>query len=360
VSNQQSSLSEVASTRVPPPAGVPRTSSTIRAAVVGIFLLTAITAAFVAGGSSYYLFIFNSCLLAAFGSLSLNLLMGTAGAVSLGNAAFLAVGAFCSVFFLRVGIPFPGDVLLAGVVSCAVGVVIGLPALRLRGLQLALATLAAFFVVTYFANQYESAASGDGTGFVINPLYNSYGLVGGQRYLAWTLLAALSVLILLFSRLSNERLGRAWRTIRDHETIAPALGIPVTRYKLMAFAISSAVIGVEGGLAAHVAGVVDVSQYTLVVAISYVAMVLIGGLDSMAGAVIGAAVVTALPLVMPNILSGPLGYQNAATKGPGISEIAYGALVVIFIVSSPRGIIGFLDHIWKIPIAARVKRRIIG
>src|SRR5579859_580993 len=241
----------------------------------GIAGLVALTAYYVAEGSSFHLYILNTCLLAVFGAVALNLLMGTAGQVSIGNSAFLAVGAFATVFAVKSGIPFPGDMIFAALAAAAVGAVIGLPALRLRGLHLALATLAGFFIVTYFASQYQSNAKGGGSGgFFIPVLFQAQGLTGGQQYWAWTLVALVAVLIVGAMRLDKFRSGRAWRMIRDHEIAAHTLGIPVTRYKMSAFAISSAVIGFQGALGAHLSGSVSVDQFTLGVAIAYIAMVL--------------------------------------------------------------------------------------
>ncbi len=311
--------------------------------VVGIACLALLTLYFTTGASSANLFTFNSCLLAAMGAISLNVLMGTAGQVSIGNSAFLAVGAFGAIFALRAGIPFPLDIPAAALAAGLAGAIVGLPALRLRGLQLALATLAAFFIVSYAANQYQSKANNAGSGgFSIHPLFQSKGLVGAQKYWAWLLLILTCLLILGATRLVRLRSGRAWRMIRDHETAAPALGIAVTQSKMVVFALSSAVIGMQGALLAHFTGSVSVDDFTLILAVSYIAMVVVGGLDSIAGAVIGAGVVTALPTVVPKFVGIFIGTQSAATKGASVSEIVYGFLVVVFVTSSPRGVVGWV------------------
>jgi branched-chain amino acid transport system permease protein len=144
--------------------------------------------------------------------------------------------------------------------------------------------------------------------------------------------------------------------IRDQETIAATVGIPVTTYKLAAFTFSSAVIGVEGSLLAHFTGAVSTETYTFVIAVQYLAMIFIGGLDSIAGAVIGAAIVTALPAVIPNIVSAIVGSQEAAIHGPHVALIAYGLLIIIFITRAPRGIAGWLQTTWRW-VAGFVSRR---
>jgi branched-chain amino acid transport system permease protein len=313
---------------------------------LGLSALALITLYFVTQASSANLFTFNSCLLAAMGAIALNALMGTAGQVSIGNSAFLMVGAFATVFFYRLGLPFPANVICAGLAAGVAGAIVGLPALRLRGLQLALATLAAFYIVQYLANEYQSRASNAGSGgFSITPLFQSKGLVGAQKYWAVTLLVVTAGLIVIASRTVRHRSGRAWRMIRDHETAAPALGIAVTRSKMTVFALSSVVIGIEGGLTAYLTGSVIVDNFTLLLAVSYIAMVVIGGLDSIAGAVIGAAIITALPTVVPKVVAHVIGAQSAAQKGASISQIIYGLLLVVFVTSSPKGITGWFRRL---------------
>jgi branched-chain amino acid transport system permease protein len=327
----------------------------------GVALLAAITAYYATEASSFHLFVLNTCLLAVIGAVALNLLMGTAGLVSIGNSAFMAVGAFTAVFVTKLGLPFPIDVAAAALAAALVGLVIGLPALRLRGLHLALATLAGFFIVSYFANLYQSKGKGGGSGgFFIPVLFQNQGFVGGQQYWAWTLLVVVVLLIIATTRLSRNKSGRAWRMIRDHEIVAHTLAIPVTRYKMLAFALSSALIGFQGALAAHLNGSVTVDQFTLGVAIAYIAMVLIGGLDSVLGAVIGAFLVTALPTLVPLVITAVVGPLKQASQGPALAEIIYGLLVIVFITSSPNGIVGLLRNLTRTGTAAWAQRRLRG
>jgi branched-chain amino acid transport system permease protein len=306
--------------------------------VAGLALVTVAMTTIITG---YNVYLYNTLLLAGLGAIALNVLMGTAGQPSIGNSAFLAVGAFSAMFFVRSGIAFPYDIVLCALFGAAVGLVIGSPALRLRGLHLILATLAAYFIVLFLADEYEQHAVGVG-GFIITPAFTDKGINGSQQYWAWLLFVLLGVVIVCASYLVRERSGRAWRMIREHEFVAPTLGIRPTRYKLLAFAMSSAVISAEGALTAHLTGAVDVSDFTLTIAIQYIAMILIGGLDSIAGAMIGAAIVTYLPVEVPKLVAPLLGTTRAATDGPNIGVIIYGALIIVFIVGSPRGIVSWL------------------
>lgn len=313
---------------------------------VGIAFLALVTLYYVLEGSSFHLFVLNTCLLAVIGAVALNLLMGTAGLVSIGNSAFMAVGAFSAVFAVQSGIPFPLDLVVSAAAAALAGMIIGLPALRLRGLHLALATLAGYFIVSYFATLYQSNGKGGGSGgFSFPVLFQDKGFVGGQQYWAWTLLVVVAVVLVAATRLSGSRSGRAWRMIRDHEIVAHTLAIPVTRYKMLAFAISSALIGFQGALVAHLNGSVSIDEYSLGLAIAYIAMVLIGGLDSVMGAVIGAFLVTALPTLVPIVITAVIGPLQTTGNGPALAQIIYGLLVIVFITSSPQGIVGLLRNV---------------
>jgi branched-chain amino acid transport system permease protein len=303
----------------------------------GIVLLAIVTLIAMLAFSVANLFVYDSILLASLGAIALTVLTGTAGQVSIGNSAFLAVGGFGTVWAIRAGVPFPLDIVIATLLAALVGLVVGLPGVRLRGLELALATLAAFFIVQYATNQYEIDTPGGSAGFAIPTLFGSKGLVDGQKYWAWLLFVVLAVVIVGAHLLSRGRMGRALRIIRDHELIAPSLGVPVTRYKLLIFTLSSAVIGLQGSLFAYFLGSVTSGTYTLTLAIQYLAMVIIGGLDSIFGAIVGAAIVTALPTVMTNVLTPLMGLQ-AAIDAPQIASITYFALLILMLTVAPEGI----------------------
>jgi branched-chain amino acid transport system permease protein len=307
-------------------------------------LIVAVTIIMVSTLSTGNLFVYNSFLLAALGALSLNLVLGTAGQVSMANPALLAVGAFISAWAERSGWQFPYDVIVGALAAGVVGVVIGIPSVRLKGLYFALTGLAALYIVTYFAQLYQNDTVGAG-GFFVPLVFAQHGLVKMQVYWAWFLLILLCLTIALFLLLTKSRAGRAWRMIRDNEIVASAMGVRATRYKLIAFAISSVVIGLQGGLTAHIVGNVTTGTYTLDTAISYLAMVFIGGLDSTLGAIIGAAIVTWLPIAAPNILAGLFPSGSISSDGPQLGEICYGALIVIFVMCSPNGIVGLMQQL---------------
>jgi branched-chain amino acid transport system permease protein len=304
---------------------------------VGLVLLALVTLLATVVLSIANLSVFDSVLLACLGAIALTVLTGTAGQVSIGNSAFLAVGGFATIWALRAGIPFPADIIVATVVSAVVGLIVGLPGVRLRGLELALATLAAFFIVSWATNQYETDTPGASAGFNLPTLFESKGLSAGGKYWAWLLYVILGLVIIGAYRLRRGKLGRALRIIRDHELVAPSLGIPVTRYKLLLFAGSSAVIGLQGSLFAYFLGSVTSGTYTLTLAIQYLAMVIIGGLDSIPGAILGAAIVTVLPTLLTSVLTPIMGTQ-AAIDAPQIASISYFALLIVMLAVAPEGL----------------------
>lgn len=324
---------------------------------VGILVLGFVCLWWTSVQDFYNLYVFNRVLLACIGAIGLNVLMGTAGQVSLGNSAFLLVGAFTTVISLRAGVPFPLDIVFAGLAAGVIGLIAGLPALRLRSLFLALSTLSLHFIALFLANKYQGSVEGAASaGFRVDTLFGSKGLEGGQRYWTGLLFVVVSLLLVGTSRLVGTRTGRGLRMIRDHELVAASFGIAVRRYKLAVFVCTSMVIGVGGSLTAHFTGSVQADTYTLLIAIQAVAMILIGGLDSLLGSVIGATIVTALPQYLPRWITSLhlVGDSTASAYGPQVSQMVYGVLLIIFITASPDGIAGWLRGLrrfrrWRAP-----------
>lgn len=303
---------------------------------IGLLLAVALFNLF---GGSYAIFLCNLMLLASIGAIGLNLLMGTAGQVSIGNAAFLTAGAFTTVWCERSGIRFPFDLGVAMLTAGLFGAVVGLPALRIKGIYLILATMAAHFLALFLAEKYQFAVVGS-AGFTVDSVMRLGSLTSNQRGWSALLLVVLLVVMICTTWLQHGRTGRAWRMIRDREDAAPALGIPTARYKLTAFVISSAIIGLQGALSAHFSGNVSSESFPLTVAIAAIAMILIGGLGSIAGSVIGAAIVTVLPFVTPPIVEFLLG-SAANQHAARISLILYGVLIIFFIGYARDGVKGW-------------------
>ena len=202
--------------------------------------------------------------------------------------------------------------------------------------------MAAHFLALFVAEKYQSAKVGS-AGFTVDQLFNGSLLVV-QRNWSFMLLAIVLVVMLVLGRMQAGRSGRAWRMIREREDAAPAMGIAVARYKLRAFVISSAVIGLQGALLAHFSAGVSNESFPLTVAIAAIAMILIGGMGSIAGSVIGAAIVTALPHVTPPVVDAILGGAVASQHAAQVALILYGVLIIVFISYAREGVRGWIAH----------------
>ena len=278
--------------------------------------------------------------LAAIGALSLMLLTGYAGQISLGHAGLLAAGAFTAgILFREVNAPFWITLPAAALVGALLGVVFGLPSLRLRGLYLAVSTLALHFVVVYLGSEYETRR-GFSTGIVIDPpSLGGMALTSGRLWY-FVLLAAAGATLLICINLLRARTGRAWRAIRSNETVAATLGIAVARHKLGAFVISSAITAVAGALFAYYRGFVSVEAFSLFLTIQYVAMIIVGGMGSLAGAVMGAVFVTLLPYGTERLLFLLPGAQRYAGAVFAANYAAFGLVMISFLLFEPEGLFG--------------------
>jgi len=293
--------------------------------------------------SSFALDLITQTALAAIGALALNLLTGLAGQVSLGHAGFIAAGAFTTAVLVEHRLPSPLLALpAAALVGATLGVIVGIPALRLKGLYLALGTLALHHVVLYACGEFQSHW-GANTGVSIPPPRLGGFVLKGTVAWYYALMAAAGLVLILSVNLQRSRAGRAWMAIRDREIAAESVGIDVARYKVLAFVWSSAITSVAGALFAYQRAFVSVEAFGFFLAIEYIAMVIIGGLGSALGAVLGAAFVTLLPYGIDAAV--------AALRVPGGAEYylfplkfgVFGLLMAVFLVFEPQGLVG----IWR-------------
>jgi branched-chain amino acid transport system permease protein len=280
--------------------------------------------------------------LAAIAALALHLLTGMAGQVSLGHAGFLAVGAF-TVGVLSESLRAPAIVTLpaAALAGALVGLAVGIPSLRLKGLYLALGTLSMHYLVLYAGGEYQ-ARWGFNTGISVPPLgVGPFRLRGG---IAWyyTLVALAAASAFLCVNLTRSRVGRAWVAVRDRELAAASLGIPVARYKLLAFVASSVMTALAGALWAYQRSFVSIEAFGFTVTLEYIAMVIIGGLGSVLGALIGTAFVTLLPYGIDWAVAA-LGRGSAEYYLFPLKFGAFGVLMALFLIFEPEGLVG----IWR-------------
>ena len=222
------------------------------------------------------------------------------------------------------------------------GVIFGLPSLRLRGLYLAVSTLALHFLVVYLGGEYETKR-GFSTGIVIDPPSIGGIEAYGGRVWYFVLGTAAAGTLLLCLDLLRSGTGRAWAAIRANETVAEALGIGVAAHKLLAFVISSALAALAGALFAYYRGFVSVEAFSLFLSIQYVAMIIIGGMGSLLGAILGAIFVTLFPYAIEAALRALPGAQRYAGSLFAVNYAAFGFVMILFLVLEPLGLVG----IWR-------------
>lgn len=315
----------------------------IERSAFAVFVLALVVLPFLI--SAFYLDLACQVFLAAIGALSLMLLTGCAGQISLGHAGLLAAGAFTTgILFNEYRAPFWLTLPAAAAIGALLGIIFGLPSLRLRGLYLAVSTLALYFVVSYLGGEYESTR-GFSSGIVIDP--PRIGTIALKDPRAWyfVLLAAAAIAFLLCANLLRSRTGRAWQAIRAHETVAEALGISIASYKLLAFVISSAMASVAGALFAYYRGFVSVEAFSLYLSIQYVAMIIVGGMGSLSGALLGALFVTLLPYAIEAALHKLPHAQSYADALFAVDYSAFGVVMIGFLIFEPLGLIGIWGRV---------------
>ena len=274
----------------------------------------------------------NQVLLTSIGAVALMLLTGYAGQISLGHAGLLAAGAFTTgILFKELGAPFWVTLPASAGIGAAIGFVFGLPSLRLRGLYLAL-----HFMVIHAGQEYETRR-GFSTGVVIE------APISDPRAWYFVLLAA-SVATILFSlNLLRSKTGRAWRAIHGREAVAAALGIDVRRAKLSAFVVSCTLTAIAGCLFAYYRGFVSAEAFSLFVTIQYVATVIIGGIGSILGALLGTVFVVLFPYGIEALMAALGLAERLSSIVFAVNYAAFGLVMILFLVFEPQGLVG----IWR-------------
>jgi len=282
----------------------------------------------------------NQVFMALIGAVALMILTGFAGQISLGHAGLIAAGAFTTaILFKELHAPFWITLPASGLVGAILGVLFGLPSLRLKGLYLALSTLALHFIVTFVGSEYETTR-GFATGIVLDP--PRIGSLILEDALAWYfVLLLISVMTVIFAtNLVRSRTGRAWMAIRDRDVAAAAFGIKISTYKLYAFVVCSVLTSIAGCLFAYYRGFVSVEAFSLLMTIQYIAMVIIGGLGSMLGAVLGTIFVVLLPYGIDSVADHLAVPSRFTTYMFAIKHSCFGLIMILFLVLEPAGLVG--------------------
>ena len=319
----------------------------IRQDRIGMAVILAIAFAGVPLLASPYLFsaILIPFLIFSLAALGLNILTGYAGQLSLGSAAFMAVGAFASYnFVLRVpGIPLLVAFILGGLCAALVGIVFGLPSLRIRGFYLAASTLATQFFVVWALTKIQWFTNFSSSGVITAQKMQILGYEFASPPAKYLLvLAIVSVMALLAKNMVRANVGRSWMAVRDMDVAAEVIGIRLMRTKLLAFAVSSFYCGVAGALYAYAyLGTVEPEAYNLDLSFRILFMVIIGGLGSILGSFLGAAFIVLLPIVL-NILAHAMSLPTSVASN--LELMVFGALIIFFLIVEPHG----LARLWQI------------
>lgn len=282
-------------------------------------------------------------------ALGLNMVTGYAGLISMGQAAFMAVGAFSAVIaYGRFGIPVPFALLLAGAVSALIGVVVGTPSLRIKGLYLMVATLAAQFIVIWVLQRVPWTGSGSFATLNTPPVSIAGWKIDGAIDRYYLVLFVVALLTLVGRNVVTSRIGRAWMALRDHDVAATVMGVSMLRYNLLAFLMAAFYAGVAGGLVVFGwTGAASVQEYELEISIDILGMIIIGGLGSVLGSYLGAGFILLLPIVISmamHQISGLLGRGAVPVAILANAEhIVFGVLVLYFLIKEPQG----LAQLWR-------------
>jgi branched-chain amino acid transport system permease protein len=319
-----------------------------RWAVTGLLVL--FVAIVPLGFHEYYLSIFNLIFIAVVGALGLNILVGWTGQISIGHAAFMSVGAYTAAnLSVKLGLPFWVTLPAGGLMAAFIGAIVGIPSLRIKGTYLAIATLASQLIIEWIINHTPAISGGASASIeVARPSVFGYELKSQRDLYFFTLFFAILAIVATLN-LVRSRIGRAFIAIRDQDIAAEIIGINIFRYKLIAFAIAAFYAGVCGVLYTYYFGVANYEAFQIGVSIDYLAMIIIGGLGSVLGSVLGALFVTALPVVIRLVVEsfGGLIWDPATLSAVAASMrlVIFGGLIIFFLVVEPEGLARLWRHV---------------
>lgn len=268
--------------------------------------------------------------------LGLMLLSGYTGLISLGHAAFLGVGAYTEAVLAAKGWPFPLSMTMAVILSAITGVIVGLPALRVKGIYLAIATLALGVIVEEILTRWESVTAGN-SGLMVKPVQLLGFKIDSASEFYFLTLAIMFAATLVVLNLLRSPTGRAFVAIRDSEISAQSMGIHLAKYKTLSFALSAAFTGLAGGLYAHKIRFLSPEQFTVLQSIELLMMIFIGGLGSIHGVFFGATFL----IVLPQLISVGKDFLPPSIGGAaGLQATVFGLIIVGFVLFEPLGIYG--------------------
>jgi len=273
-------------------------------------------------------------------ALGLNILIGYCGLISIGHAAFVGVGAyFSAIFAVHLGLPFWAGIPLAGISTALVGIFFGLPSLRIKGMYLAMSTLAAHFIIIWLII-HGGELTGGVNGLTLPKAQFGDFIFNTETRWYFLIIGLLAIMTYLAKNLVRTRTGRAFIAIRDNDLAAGIMGVDVFKYKLIAFAAGSVYAGIAGGLQAYYYGSITAMQFPLSDSIWYIGYLIVGGMGSITGTILGVVSLKLLSQLV--MLGGPtIGQVFPAISGSfasGFLQIALSLVIIMFLVFEPRGL----------------------
>jgi branched-chain amino acid transport system permease protein len=276
----------------------------------------------------------------------LSILVGYCGQLSIGHAGFMAVGAYTSAILSgKLGVPFPIAFLCSGLMAGGIGLVFGIPSMRVKGFYLAISSIAAQFIILWVINHWTSLTGGFNG--ITAPYASIGGLVFDSEGKQFFLIIGIAVIcVFLAKNIARTKVGRAFIAIRDNDLAAEVMGVNLFYYKMLAFFIGCFMAGIAGSLLAHYYGSISTDNFSFMNSILYVGMIIIGGLGTTLGPILGVTLIQFLQVGVTKIT--PV-FQNALPSLPsgfatGIAPILFGAVIILFLILEPRGI----AHRWNL------------
>ncbi len=295
--------------------------------------------------NKYILYVANVVSIYLIGAIGLNILTGFAGQISLGHGAFVGIGAYaCAYFTNDLHLSFWVAMPLAALVTSVIGMIFGLPSLRLKGLYLAIATLAAQFIIEYVIIHWSAVTNGVLGKMVTSPSIGGFAFDTDQKY--FYLVVTMAIILMIFAKnIIRTKTGRAFVAVRDNYIAAEIIGVDIFKYKLLAFAMSSFYAGIAGSLWAHYILIISPEHFTIGVSIEYLTMIIIGGLGSLIGTIFGTVFMVILPEFL-RYISSILGenYPAVVNSFAAIREGIFGLIIILFLVYEPKG----MAHRWNL------------
>jgi len=310
---------------------------------LGILILAMIIVPFFL--SRYQLSILNEMGIAIIAALGLNLLIGFTGQISLGHGAFVAIGAYTSALLTSsLNVPFILSLPCSGLMAALLGLFVGIPSLRLKGLYLALGTLAFGFIIEYILFHWDLTQGDMGMG--VKRISFGDVVIRTERAFFYMIITIATLSVVCAKNIARTKIGRSFVAIRDRDMAAEAMGIPLAKYKIMAFAISAFYAGVAGCLLAHYQQWIVPGSFDLSLSIAYIAMIVLGGLGTVLGSVFGAILITGIPhaIVFLTDLFKDI-YPALSGLIVDIKLGIFGLIIVLTLLVEPKGMVGIYNRI---------------